>query len=426
MKPLFYRVALVIIGAVGMYAADGRSLDDCFASARTNDAVLLQRETLRQTEERALQAFGAFFPIASATGSMLLRNNLFHDGMASSYGNADSQGLRIGLTQPIFRGFKLIAALDAANSTAAAEKENRAWVLLSLYADTASVFFSVLALENDRELLKKQDAAYADRIADLKRRVGIGRSRPTEVLTVEAARAQLSAQYEAVSAQCENARDVFAFITRFDRTATLSDTAAPALGDESDYRSRAVQRPDVRAALKKYDAAKANTAVARAAIFPSVDLGVNGYLNRAGSASGASADIAWDAQLSVTYALDTTGAFLSKMRETESLEKQAGIAYAQALRAAERDITTLYRTAFADMAQLAALTKAAELAERNYRETLNDYNYSLVKIQDVLTALISLQDTRRSLDRMRFTAKSDIIRLEALSARMIDKIRITD
>ncbi|MEK6793833.1 MAG: TolC family protein [Spirochaetota bacterium] len=421
MKPLF-----LLICAPLAFAAEARTLAECFASARTNDAVLIQRETLTQTEERAAQAFGAFFPTVAASGSILLRNNIAHDGLAnSSYGNADAQGIKLSVTQPIFRGFRYIAALDAANNNLAAEKENRDWLFLALYADTAAVFYSVLALENDRELLSKQDAAYNDRINDLKRRVAIGRSRPTEVLTVEAARAQLSAVLEAVSAQCESARDVFSFLTKLDRATTLSDAAELdlTLDNELAYRSLAAKRPDVRALQKKWDAAKANTAIARAALFPSVDVGVNAYANRGGTASGSSADVAWDVQLTFSYALDTAGVFLSKMREIESLERQASLVYAQALRAAERDITSLHHVAAADIAQLAALTKASELAERNYRETLNDYNYSLVKIQDVLTALISYQDTKRTLDRMRFTAKSDLIKLESISTRLIDRIR---
>ncbi|MBI4977730.1 MAG: TolC family protein [Spirochaetes bacterium] len=417
---------LLLYGMISLYPQT-LSLAECYTAAKAaSESMAIERETLAQLEERAGQAFGAFFPAATATGTLSLQQNMYHNGVVnSSYANADAQGLKLSLSQPVFRGFRLLSGLDVAGNALGAEKENREWLLALLFVDTATVFYTVLSLENDRALLKKQEAVYNDRINDLNRRIAIGKSRATEVLTVDAARSVLQAQIEAVSAQLESARDLFAYITKRDRqTALTEDAELPlSLDNEAAYRVMAVKRPDVRAMQRKWDAAKAAAIVARAALFPSVDAGANVTINRSGTATTNASDIAWGVQLGFSYALDTAGVFFSKIREAESQEKQTALAYAQALRLAERDIMSLYHVVSADINQLAALTRASVLAERNYKETLNDYNYSLVKIQDVLNALISFQDTKRSLDRMRFTAKNDLIKLETISVRSNDMLR---
>ena len=139
----------------------------------------------------------------------------------------------------------------------------------------------------------------------------------------------------------------------------------------------------------------------------------NYYLQK----TGPSGDIKWDAQLALTLPLFAGGANLSRVREASSIERQGTLELVRIRRLAGQDIRVLYTRVRTDLAQVAALSTAADLAERNYAEQSSDYRLGLVTNLDVMQSLANAKDSRRSADRASWTLKADLAALEAAAGR---------
>ena len=92
-------------------------------------------------------------------------------------------------TQPLFRGFRDFAALNKTRALITAQEQSRQWAGMQLYRDVVQAFYTRLAVQKDLNLMDNKLELYQQRIKELEQRVSIGRSRNTEVLTIQAARA---------------------------------------------------------------------------------------------------------------------------------------------------------------------------------------------------------------------------------------------
>ena len=239
----------------------------------------------------------------------------------------------------------------------------------------------------------------------------IGRTRPGEVLTVQATISTLRAQVEQVRTQLSTVRDVFSFLSGLPAVTPLYDTETLPSGFDTleIYLARVALRPDVKAALQRQSAAQENVGVARGAHLPSLDLNANRYLERAGSLE----NVEWDVQLALTVPLFAGGGVQSRVREAQSQHTQAELAVMRARRLAEQEIRSSYQTVVLDRSRLDALEKAADAAKRNYETQRHDYRLGLVTNLDVLQALSTYQENLRALERVRFNVKLNYLRLQA-------------
>src|SRR6185295_17620768 len=85
--------------------------------------------------------------------------------------------------------------------------------VIQLYKDVATSFYTVVALEKELSDVREEIGLYDRRVKDLNQRVRIGRSRVSEVLTVQALQANLSAQAESLDGQIRAQRALFGFLT---------------------------------------------------------------------------------------------------------------------------------------------------------------------------------------------------------------------
>ena len=176
-----------------------------------------------------------------------------------------------------------------------------------------------------------------------------------------------------------------------------------------DYLARLDVRPDLKAAQRRVAAAQENVAVARGAHLPSLDLNANRYLERTGNLK----DVTWDVQIALTVPIYSGNLLQSKVNEAVSQRTQAELSLSQIKRQAEQEIRSLYQSLVFDQTQLEALEKATEAAKKNYAAQQREYRLGLVTNLDVLQALTAFQENLRALDRARYTAKFDYIKLQA-------------
>lgn len=392
------------------------NLDTSFQAAlRQSETMADQQEQLLQAEEHYSQGLSAMLPNVNANALFFSQDTAdlnLASGVTSPQANQTTT--RLNATWPIFRGFRDFAALAQNQQLITAQKEAYQWAALQLYQDTAQAFYLVVSLENDRAILEKEVRLYKQRIGELQDRVAIGRSRQTEVLTVQVSLATLEAQLEQAKAQVVAARELLGFITGTTITAVSDAQVVPRIAEPlAFYVQKIAQRPDIIAADARIAATSKNIDIATGAFLPAADVGANYYLQRP---TGTLKDSHWDAQMAITIPLFSGSTNFSKVTEAQSQVRQAQLAKDRLQRLAEQNIRTTYQQYLYDVTQITAYQKAAQLAEKNYQAVAQDYNLGLDTNIDVLQALVTYQEAQRSLNRAQAAAKTDWCRLTALTA----------
>ena len=396
--------------------AEALTLDGYFAEALVrSEVVATQNELIRQAEERYRQAGAALYPTVSGIGSYTRQDSGARDAPGLTASPTRQPLARLNATQPLFRGFREFAALRQTQALVDAQGDDYQNARVQLFKDVAQNFYDVLTLEQDLKNLDDQIVQYQLREKELQDRVRIGRTRPGEVLTVQATISTLRAQIEQVRTRLSTARDIFSFLSGLSATTPLHDTETLPGKPEAldDFLVRVALRPDVKAAQRRQTAAQENISVARGAHLPSLDLNANRYLERTGSLE----NVEWDVQLALTVPLYAGGSVQSRVREAQSQNAQAELVTARARRVADQEIRSFYQTVVLDRSRLDALEKATDATRRNYETQQRDYRLGLVTNLDVLQALTAHLENRQELDRVRYEVKFNYLRLQAAAVQ---------
>jgi outer membrane protein len=384
------------------------SLSDCYEFARKrSETILDQQEQLKQAEEKYNQAIGAVLPQITATASYLIQQQLPN---SSGFLQSTQPAARITATQPLFRGLREFATLKQLKNLTEAQQETKNQAELILHQEVATHYFNLLTLDKDLQTIKKEIDYFEQRIKDLQSRVRIGRSRLSEVLTNETSLTTLVAQSEQIRGQITATRSLFSFVTGLPLDFSIKDTdsAQFQLKGIDEYLSQLEHRPDIASLRSQENAANQNVSTAWGAHLPSLDLTGNYYLLR----SGFLQDIKWDATLSLTIPIFTGGATQSLVREAASQRQQAELALTRLRRQAESEVRSLHATLQADSLQVASLEKAAQIAEKNFKEQTREYRLGLVTNIEVLQSLTSYHEIQRSLFRAKYAYLLDQERIK--------------
>jgi outer membrane protein len=397
-------------------AAEALTLDDYFAAAlQRSETTAIQLEQVHQAEERYQQANSALLPTINAVGTYTWQDPL-PPSSPQTPSNLSQQHLsKLSATQPLFRGLREFAALRQNQDLLDAQAQDYRHAKVVLFTDVVQNFYTILALESDLTNYTEEIRLNQERENDIRTRVRIGRSRPSELLNVQSTISTLRAQIEQLRGQLQVAREAFAFQSGRDAATPLHDTTTlpEQLAPLESYLAGIPQRPDIHAAQQRLAASTEGISIARGEHLPTLDLNANYYLQRPGYLN----DSKWDVQLALTIPLYAGGGVQSKVREAGSQRNQAELSQSQVLRQAEQEIRAFFQSSAADLSQLHSLANATTAAKKSYQAQLREYRLGLVTNLDVLLALTSYQQNQRALDRVRFTTKSDYLHLLAAAAQ---------
>lgn len=390
-------------------------LDGSFQAAlKRSEIVAEQNELVVQAEERLRQARGSLLPTINGVASYFRQEQPLL-GFSQAFSPASQPETKLTASQAIFRGFRDFAGLREASQLREAQLQAKWQVMLQLYVQVAQAFYSVISNEQDLRNLDTQTGLYQKRIEELQARVRTGRSQASEVLTVQAFLAGLQAQVALAKSQLRASRETFAYVTGLPADTPLRDmeTLKEVTGTVDFYLAEVEQRPDVMAAKTRVDAADENVTIAKGAHLPSADLTGNYYFHRTGFLSS----VKWDFQATLTIPIFAGGVIQSQVRGAASQLRQTELELSRIRRQAYDDIRTGYEACTADQEQLRLLVFSKNVSERNYLQEVRDYRFGLVANIDVIQALINYQTSVRNLDRMKYTAKVDCVRLEVSAVK---------
>lgn len=381
---------------------NGLTLWECYELAlKQSERLAIQQEQIKIAEARFIQSLSGILPRVSFQRTEL-REKIDNNSQGES---------RFIFTQPLFSGFREFAAMAGSK----AEKRQRKFELLrakhTLFIDVVDAFYFFASYQRDMNSLLATKQALTERVNELNKRMELGRSRISEVSSAEASLSRVEADIELVISQKEVARELLEFLTgRTIENVQDTENFATALAPLDVYIEKADQRPDVLAAKEAVEVSERQLTIARADFWPSVSVEGNYYDERIGSSSEGED---WDALLSIDVPIFQGGQTVGEVKEATALKNQQELFYEETRRLAVLNIRNIYTQLQSGMRRTAALQKAFEATERNYKLLGEDYLLNLVNNLEVLR---SLEDT--------YIAQRNFISVESETKRLFWALKV--
>ena len=394
-------------------------------AVHNTERLAIEGEGSIQAAERKLQAVEAFLPYFS------LRANYAIPRPRNNYTAIARSAASLYLRQPIMTGLKEVSQIKssiAQQKVRELELNHNAGLLLS---DVADAFYSVLLVERDLKNNEQLLDLYGKTIQELRRRVDIGRSRQSEILRTNSQLYRLQADTRSRATQFEHAKLVLSTLTGTDNGLDLADTSD--IGDPgytmADLARIADARWDVKAAREQVEYAKGGVLAAYGVHLPSLYLEgsyflyygqttptpdwkkASQYLSKNSLLSGTQKTRDYYFSLGAELPIFGGDITFAKVREANSVRRQADLVLSQTGRLARKEVLDSYRLWESAKLELEAYRKALASSEENNRVVSDDYRMNRVTILDVLTALTSLQTAKEDYERARLQLKLNRIKL---------------
>ncbi|MBF0569852.1 MAG: TolC family protein [Candidatus Omnitrophica bacterium] len=396
MKKLLLFVFLVFCAA-SVRAADSLTLKECYDLAlKRSETIGIQKELIRETEGLILQSLGTALPKVAFAYSQKWQD----EGKQQINGGYAPEA-KFTLTQPLFTGFKEFAAIGASKHVGKQRQAELQRARELLFTDVSDAFYLYLSYQEDEATVQGIAKAAEDRLAELKKREAIGRSRTSEVASADAQLKRTEALLESVRAQREVAGQLLEFLIGRSVDQLKDGDLPEEKGSLDELAGKIDQRADVVAARESFESFKNNVTAARSAFFPSVSIGGNAYTKRSDTYEGND----WDTTLTVSVPIFNGTTDIGSYAQAKAQKNEADLRLSLVRRQALLDLKSAYTKWQAAGRTLLALQKALDASEKNYQLQQEDFNHSLVNNLDVLQALQDLESVRRDYVAAKSNAK---------------------
>ena len=392
------------------------TLTQCYQHAlKRSDSIAQNTELIYQAEERIKQARGNFFPTLSVKASYLRQEvPPPTSAIATDITPADQTIASVTATQNLFRGFRDLASLKQRTGEEKASEALREQAKLQLFQDTLDAFYTVRTYECDILNYQNEIEANQQRKQELLNLKRLARAREADIVSVDSAIASLEAALESTYGLLDASRETLAFLTGLPTEIKLNDVESypQELLPAESWITDIDKRPDIIQLQEELVIAEKRIEFTKSGHFPVLDAGADYYFKRPGIYD----DINWDVFITINVPIFSGGITQSQIREATSAKREAAIKVSERKKQREYDVRSLYRTLVRIRSQVSKLAKASELSNKRYDLLIKDNRAGLATNIDVLQALATAYQTKRSYDHAQLAAKQSYLKLEVISA----------
>ena len=356
-------------------------------------------------EARYRQATASLQPELSAKGDLRFINDS---------GN-DTRRAGIGASWTVFDGFRNARNADARQANSLARARDVEHARLLLYEDVADVFYQILSFQNQREASLEQLKALETRAEELQRRIKLGRSKPSDLLTTSSQMAEVRLAIEQLNQSCAASLELLAFMTGQPAASlqVVDQTPLPAIGEVDKYLIAAADRADIKAGEAAVDASRFDTEAAKADRAPKVTLDGNSYLYRDPQSQNE-----WDIVLSVEIPLFDGHRRSARIAEAGQQLRISELRLAELQRSSERDVRQAYQSLFYELKQWSELQAAIGISSDTLALLQKDYELGRVTNLDVLSASVQYWALRRREAALANQLRADMIHLHVAAGKV--------
>ena len=410
----------LLLGLALFLGAESRSqeswtLEKCYEAAlKRSESLLIGQAELDQATARLRQLRGATLPQISLRLSEQIQDSSGEQGgVAGTFLNRSRPEAKIHLGQALFSGFQDLALLAAAKAQRKVEQEELEAARRALGEDLARAFYTALDRGKNLESLEELQRLTQDRLRELKGRVSLGRSRKSELISIELQLRNIQADQAGANKDFARAGEMLAYFLG-QKPTVFEEGKTPDEKEQAEFEGWAAhldKRPDIQALEARRISADRGLAAARRARWPLIRAEGNYFLHR----TGIQENVDWDGLLTLDWPLFSGGSARARMDEAKAQGAEAEARFSQAKRKAGMDCLGAWEDLRASLESLRAYSEAQRLAEENYSLQAADYRLGLATNLEVLAALNQLHESRRNLDRARVQVSLDFFLLRAVS-----------
>jgi outer membrane protein TolC/AcrR family transcriptional regulator len=415
------RPDLALASPVADNARDPLAVDlqTCFQlTAVRDDSLKISLQDVRVAQAQMSQSIAALWPTFTATNqqefihyinpNQVTGFNIVNGSTQSNLINYTSES-NVNMTWTLFNGGQNWNKVGASSAAIAAKRETLARDYQTIYQDVAQAFYNVLEFQGDLAIQRDLVDALAARVDDLKGRVSLGRSRPSELLQAQTDLANARVTIQSDLGSDNAALETLAFYTGIPAAQLkLKDTQKfPSVEQLEYYLAHSGDRPDVLSQVQSLREAQRNLDAAWGELLPTVTA-QGQYL---ASQDPVSNNIDGTMILQMSMPIFDGGLIAGQIHENHELVRQSALNVEQLKRTADQDTRTAYVNFNASAAQVVVLREATVLAAKNLEAQVEDYRRGVVDNLDVLTALQDYQTARQALHNANMTTRLDLINL---------------
>jgi outer membrane protein len=364
-----------------------------------NENLMIRGEDFVQAMSDKDRAFSNFLPtITLAPGYTIIDNSEVSTTSTVGRPSGTSGGFKtvgqtlrrfeapVNGTMNLFRGFRDLAALDAADWTIEQKRQLMLDAQETLMLEVVGAYYQVLVAERSIDVLKRSLEAQQERVRDAQGRINAGTGKPLDLAQAEAQAASTRVELVQSMGDAANARTLLAFlIGAKEVSGPLRDEFAPPAdpgGVEDMLQAAWHNREDYKAAQAVVEASVYNVKAAIGEYYPSVTLNVTGYLFRENFENASK----WNSLLSVSLPIFSAGVIEADVRTAWSRLRQAALEQSLIGRQIEQDVRQRYQNLLTSTQKLKELDAQIAAAAEAYRQARAGFNAGTAIFLDVLTA----------------------------------------
>jgi outer membrane protein len=380
------------------------SYEECAALALQNsNAHKIQSEKLKQANLDRLSAIGAVLPGLS----------LNYD---SSYTNSNSGFNRTGwesslaISESLTNGFDSLSVILEKDRLAAKEEFNLAALERKIKEDTAAAFYTLASAQSD--LINSQEALslMTEREQELRQREALGKSRLSELYSVQSGVALLNAQLEQVKNNTDKAADLLALTTGEKSTAIVQPVETDAAAPELNADALAPEQPEVKAIDADIEAAGRKILGSESAFLPQVGFQASTPLG--GTAYPGANE--WVFSIQANWAVFDRGSrvfgTMTEFSKEEALKQQR----LAAIKMAAFNIKSKVRDYRASVSRSESLKIAYEKSNKSFKLIQKDYRMGMATNIEVIQSMTDMINVKKALDNEVIAKEKNKVLLEIL------------
>jgi outer membrane protein len=416
---------LCLLGA----AARAETLTQALAAAyKFNPRLDAARATQRATDEEVPRALSGYRPSVTGSADTNYQKSISDPSGAgraagASHSNVDlnPRGYTVGMVQPLFRGFRTVSAVSAAEATVRAGWETLRATEQAVLLEAVTAFGDVVRdtaivrlRENNVTVLTRDLRATQDRF-------NVGEVTRTDVAQAQARRAAAVAALDLARSNLKTSRAAFERVVGHPPSRLVEAQAtrlvARTLQENIDISAR--ESPSVVAALYREQAARFNVDLVRGELLPTVQLEAN-YTKRFDPSQLVDETETTLVTGRVTVPFYTGGEVQARVRQAKHTHIQRLQEIEQARTEVQAQVVTAWAQLEAARASVESDTTAVEanrIALAGVREEERVGQRTLLDVlnaeQELLNAEVNLATDRRNLMVASYSLLSTIGRLNA-------------
>src|SRR3989338_4826056 len=412
--------------------AETLNLSQCYLLAlRNSETILIQTQKIIQTDENYKQTLSSIFPHLNFIFTQFYQDTSGVDtgssGVGGTFTRKDRPEGKLTLRQPIFAGLKEFYGMSALKHESKKETFLLQHLAKLLFREVANSFYKILELEKElknvqtalnltqrrvKELKNVQTALNLtqSRVKELRERVRLGKSRHSELLSLESEEATLQSKVEQLKGEISTAKEEFSFLLGLplETTGLLDELKLEEVKPLPELLKKASSKTEIKALEEELKSKKSQMKLAQGNFYPTLNLLGNYYTKRVGFQE----QIDWDLLFTLDFPIFQGGTNLASLKLAVSQAQQIELELKKLYRKQESEIKKAYTFFHTSLAQSNVLEEALKKANESYELHVKEYRLGLVNNMEVLQAIHSLQDAQHRLDKTMIQTKLNYLQLK--------------